>query len=68
MMKRGYEGVYRKISFKHLHSYLNEFAGRHNIRRFDTLGQIVDLERSFEGKRMIYKQFVPDYQAAMGLV
>ena len=32
MLKRGHKGVYHKMSPKHLHRYVDEFAGRHNIR------------------------------------
>lgn len=32
MMKRGYQGTYHRMSVKHLHRYVAEFAGRHNIR------------------------------------
>jgi len=67
MMKRGYEGVYHKISPKHLHRYVDEFAGRHNIRKFDTLVQMVEVVRNFEGKRMTYEQLVADNQATVGV-
>ena len=40
MLKRGYHGVYHKMSRKHLHRYVNEFAGRHNIHPLDTLDQM----------------------------
>ena len=32
MLKRGYHGVYHQMSPKHLQRYVNEFAGRHNLR------------------------------------
>ena len=32
MLKRAHKGVYHKMSFKHLHRYITEFAGRHNVR------------------------------------
>ena len=31
------KGTFHKISRKHLHRYVNEFAGRHNIRKLDTI-------------------------------
>ncbi len=37
MLKRGYHGVYHHMSPKHLHRYVNEYAGRHNVRDMDTL-------------------------------
>ena len=36
MLKRGYHGTYHHMSAKHLQRYIEEFAGRHNIRSRDT--------------------------------
>lgn len=36
MLKRGYYDIYHHMSAKHLQRYVNEFAGRHNIRRLGT--------------------------------
>ena len=33
MLKRAHKGVYHKLSAKHLQRYVNEFAGRQNIRQ-----------------------------------
>ena len=40
LFKRGYYGTYHRMSAKHLHRYLAEFAGRHNIRSQDTIDQM----------------------------
>ena len=31
MLKRARKGTFHKMSRKHLHRYVNEFAGRHDI-------------------------------------
>ena len=36
MLKRAHMGTFHKMSPKHLHQYVNEFSGRHNIREADT--------------------------------
>ena len=41
MLKRGYVGTYHRMSPKHLHRYVDEFAGRHNVRTADTIDQMV---------------------------
>ena len=33
MLKRAHKGTFHKISPKHLDRYVQEFAGRHNIRQ-----------------------------------
>ena len=54
MLKRGYQGTYHKMSRKHLHRYVNEFAGRHNIRDMDTIAQMAFIVLSMVGKRLKY--------------
>ena len=58
MLKRGYHGTYHKMSTKHLPRYVNEFAGRHNIRPMDTIAQLSNLVNGMEGKRLPYKALV----------
>ncbi|MYG41351.1 MAG: IS1595 family transposase [Nitrospira sp. SB0677_bin_15] len=56
MLKRGYHGTFHKMSTKHLHRYVDEFAGRHNIRPLDTIEQMTFLAHSVVGKRLPYKE------------
>ena len=58
MLKRGYHGTYHKMSPKHLQRYVNEFAGRHNVRSLDTLDQISAIVRGLEGKRLRYQDLI----------
>ena len=39
LLKRGYMGTYHKMSVKHLHRYVAEFAGRQNVSSLDTIDQ-----------------------------
>ena len=36
MLKCGYYGTFHKVSPKHLHRYVHEFASGHNMRELDT--------------------------------
>lgn len=54
-LKRGYHGTYHKMSKKHLQRYINEFAGRHNIRDLDTVKQMAILAQGFVGRRLTYQ-------------
>ena len=58
LLKRGYQGTYHKMSPKHLHRYVQEFAGRHNIRDLDTIEQMTVLARGMVGKRLRYQDLV----------
>ncbi len=53
-LKRGYHGTYHKMSPKHLQRYINEFAGRHNVRDLDTMEQMALLAQGFVGRRLKY--------------
>ena len=57
-LKRGYHGTYHKMSKKHLHRYVAEFAGRHNVRSLDTLDQMVGLALGIVGKRLSYRELI----------
>ena len=58
MLKRGYHGTFHKMSTKHLHRYVNEFAGRHNIRESDTIDQMAMIAKGSVGKRLRYRELV----------
>ncbi|MCY3613187.1 MAG: IS1595 family transposase [Gemmatimonadetes bacterium] len=60
MLKRGYHGVYHRISPKHLGRYAAEFAGRQNMRELDTIDQMRLLVRGLEGKRLRFTDLTAD--------
>ena len=64
LLKRGYHGTYHKMSPKHLHRYVQEFAGRHNIRDLDTLEQMTVLARGMVGKRLRYSDLIRTTRAS----
>ena len=57
-LKRGYKGTYHHMSPKHLSRYITEFAGRHNVRDYDTIVQMEMLAAGFVGKRLRYKDLI----------
>ncbi|MXW07901.1 MAG: IS1595 family transposase [Gammaproteobacteria bacterium] len=60
MLKRGYMGVYHRMSHKHLQRYVNEFAGRHNIRDMDTIDQMAHVVAGMVGRRLAYRDLTAD--------
>ena len=66
MLKRGYQGVYHKMSEKHLQRYVNEFSGRHNVRPTDTLEQMAATVAGMIGKRLRYRDLIADNGLSSG--
>ena len=60
MLKRAHKGIYHKMSPKHLQRYVNEFAGRHNVRRSDTIDQMIAVVAGIDGKRLRYRDLIAD--------
>ena len=59
-LKRAHKGTFHKLSAKHLQRYVNEFAGRHNIRSMDTIRQMEHVVAEMVGKRLMYKELIAD--------
>ena len=62
MLKRGFYGTYHRMSPKHLHRYVREFAGRHNGRPNDTIDQLKALVKGMSGKRLPYEELIGDVE------
>ena len=58
MLKRGYLGVYHRMSPKHLQRYVDEFVARHNVREMDTADQMAHIVARLVGKRLLYRDLV----------
>ena len=58
MLKRGYQGIFHKISPKHLDCYVSEFAGRHNARLRDTIDIMASMVARMVGRRKKYHELV----------
>ena len=60
MLKRAHKGTFHKLSPKHLQRYVNEFAGRHNIREMDTIEQMAAVVEGMAAKRLRYRELIAD--------
>ena len=58
MLKRGYVGVYDRMSPEHLPRFIREFEGRHNNWNLDTIDQIRAVVQGAEGKRLKYAALI----------
>ena len=58
MLKRGFIGVYHRMSPAHLHRYLNEFCGRRDIRWMHTLDQMAYIVTGMAGKQLRYRDLI----------
>ena len=57
-LKRAHKGTFHRLSAKHLHRYVDEFVGRHNMREMDTLDQMALIARKMENAQLRYKDLV----------
>ena len=58
MLKRAHKGTFHKLSPKHLDRYVQEFAGKHNVRDLETLAQMRDTVARFIGRNLIYLDLI----------
>ncbi len=58
MLKRAHMGTFHKLSPKHLDRYVQEFAGRHNLRESDTIDMIGAVADRMQGKRLRYRELI----------
>ena len=60
ILKRAHKGTFHKISPKHLHRYVDEFAGKHNIRDSRTFVQMRDTVARLVGRRLLLRDLIAD--------
>ena len=60
MLKRAHMGTFHKLSPKHLDRYVQEFAGKHNMRESDTLAQMRDTVSRLIGRNLLYVNLIAD--------
>ena len=60
MLKRAHTGTFHKLSPKHLNRYVQEFAGKHNIRDSGTLEQMRSVVARLVGRNLLYRDLIAD--------
>ncbi len=66
MLKRAHKGTFHKISPKHLDRYVQEFAGKHNVRTSGTLVQMRDTVARLVGRNLLYRDLIADNGLSSG--
>lgn len=57
-LRRAYIGVYHYMSAEHLHRYLHEITGRHNLRRLSVMDRLAAVARRMHGDRLRYRDLI----------
>ena len=57
-LKRAHKGTFHKLSPKHLNRYVQEFAGKHNMRDSGTLAQMRDTVAKLVGRNLLYRDLI----------
>ena len=60
MLKRAHMGTFHKLSPKHLNRYVQEFAGKHNLRDSGTLAQMHAVIARLVGRSLLYRDLIAD--------
>ena len=66
MLKRAHMGTFHKLSPKHLDRYVQEFAGKHNMRNSGTLTQMRTTAARLVGRSLLYRDLVADNGLSSG--
>ena len=66
MLKRAHKGTFHKLSPKHLNRYVQEFAGKHNMRESGTLTQMRDTVARLVGRNLLYRDLIADNGLSSG--
>jgi len=59
-MRCAQRGVYQKMSAKHLHRYVRQFASRHDMREADTFDRMAAIVAGMVGRRLMYRDLIAD--------
>ena len=66
MLKRAHMGTFHKLSPKHLDRYVQEFAGKHNMRNSGTFAQMRHTVARLVGRTLLYRDLVADNGLSSG--
>ncbi len=66
MLRRAHEGAFHKISPKHLNLYVQEFAGKHDVRDLGTVAQMRNTVARLIGRSLLYRDLIADNGLASG--
>ena len=66
MFKRAKKGTFHKLSKKHLNRYVQEFAGHHNLRDYDTIDIMAALVTGMDRQRLRYVDLIADNGLSSG--